>query len=132
MRKRLIGIITLCALMLFIGCAAGAGGQRIIRDRNIIEEAEINSAPHADSVWKLIEILRPTLLTRDTRRISAITGSGGIDALVYINGSRVGTKTYLYNIAPYNISRIEYIDGFTAPSRYGYDAAGGVFLITYR
>ncbi len=128
--KRLIGIITLCALMLYIGCAAGAGGQRISRDRNIIEEAEINTVNHADSLWKLIEILRPRLLTRDRSRISAI--SQGTDALVYLNGSRVGTKSYLYNLSVDNVTRIEYIDGFTAPARYGPDAAGGVFMITLR
>ncbi len=128
--KRLIGIITLCALMLYIGCAAGAGGQQISRDRNIIEEAEINTVNHADSLWKLIEILRPRLLTRDRSRISAI--SQGTDALVYLNGSRVGTKSYLYNLSADNVTRIEYIDGFTAPARYGPDAAGGVFMITLR
>ena len=128
--KKLIGIITLCALMIFIGCA-GSGGQHMGRDRNIIEEAEINSIHSADSVWRVIEILRPTLLTRDRRRMAALTDSGN-SALVYMNGSRIGYKEQLYTISPLNVSRIEYIDGFSAPGRYGPDASGGVFLITIR
>ncbi len=53
--------------------------------RYIIEQEEIESMRNADTLWKLIEILRPTLLTRDKRRVVAI--SQGVDALVYMNGS---------------------------------------------
>ncbi len=98
--------------------------------RYIIEQEEIESMRNADTLWKLIEILRPTLLTRDRRRVVAI--SQGVDALVYMNGSRIGYKYILQEISPLNVIHIEHIDGFSAPSRYGYDAAGGVFLVTMR
>ncbi len=49
--------------------------------RYIIEQEEIESMRNADTLWKLIEILRPTLLTRDKRRVVAI--SQGVDALVH-------------------------------------------------
>ena len=127
--KRIFCFILLSALISNMGCASG--GQRPHRDRNIIELEEIESVRNAESVWRLIEMVRPRLLTRDRRRINSITDYG-VDALVYLNGSRMGNKFLLYEISPLNVERIEYIDGFTAPSRYGGDAVGGVFLLTMR
>lgn len=108
-----------------LGCAAG---QRAHRDRYLITADEIASVPQAETAWDVIRYLRPNLLDRDTRRTTGV--SGGMPALVYINGSRSGFKRELKNISSAALAEIKYIDGYEAGGRYGQDSAGGVFLIT--
>ena len=130
--KRIMFFLLLIAFVSTMGCGGGRN-QRPSRDRNVIELDEIQRyVRNAESVWRLIEMARPRMLTRDRRRINSLSGTGGMDALVYLNGSRMGNKFILYELSPLNVERIEYIDGFSAPSRYGPDSAGGVFLLTMR
>jgi 6-phosphogluconate dehydrogenase (decarboxylating) len=53
-----------------------------------------------------------------------------MDALVFINGSRVGYKNRLRTIPAMDIIEIKYLDSIEAGGQYGYTSGGGVFLIT--
>ncbi|MFQ5864640.1 MAG: hypothetical protein ACE5IW_05355 [bacterium] len=114
-------------IVIFVALIGCASGQRVHRDRYLITADEIATVQQAETVWDIIRYLRPNLLTRDTRRSTG--ASGGMPALVYLNGSRVGFKNMLKTISNVNVVEIKYIDGFEAGGKYGADSAGGVFLI---
>ena len=98
------------------------------RDRYRITKEEIRSVPQADTAWEILEYLRPNLLTRDQRR--HVGFSEGMDALVFINGSRAGYKNRLRTIPAMDIIEIKYLDSIEAGGKYGYTSGGGIFLIT--
>jgi hypothetical protein len=118
----------IAVLVQFLSCA-GTGGQ-VHRDRYLITADEIATVEHAATALDIIRYLRPNLLTRDTRR--ATGASGGMPALVYVNGSRLGFRNMLATITNIGIVEIKYIDGYEAGGKYGTDSAGGVFLITVK
>lgn len=97
------------------------------RDRYRITEEEIKSVPQADTAWDVLEYLRPNLLTRDRRRHVGFTG--GMDALVFINGARAGYKDRLRTIPAMDIIEIKYLDSIEAGGKYGFTSGGGVFLV---
>ena len=97
------------------------------RDRYRITEEEIKSVPQADTAWDVLEYLRPNLLTRDRRRHVGFTG--GMDALVFINGARAGYKDRLRTIPAMDIIEIKYLDSIEAGGKYGFTSGGGVFLL---
>jgi hypothetical protein len=97
------------------------------RDRYRITEEEIKSVPQADTAWDVLEYLRPNLLTRDRRRHVGFTG--GMDALVFINGARAGYKDRLRTIPAMDIIEIKYLDSIEAAGKYGFTSGGGVFLV---
>jgi len=97
------------------------------RDRYRITEKEIKSVPQADTAWDVLEYLRPNLLTRDRRRHVGFTG--GMDALVFINGARAGYKDRLRTIPAMDIIEIKYLDSIKAGGKYGFTSGGGVFLV---
>lgn len=123
--QRCIVLFMLLLLILTLNCAAG---QRAHRDRYLITQDEIATVPQAGSVFDIIRYLRPNLLSRETMRAKG--ASGGMPALVYVNGSRVGFQDMLQSISSAGVIQIKYIDGFEAGGKYGPDSAGGVFLIT--
>jgi hypothetical protein len=97
------------------------------RDRYRITEEEIKSVPQANTAWDVLEYLRPNLLTRDRRRHVGFTG--GMDALVFINGARAGYKNRLRTIPAMDIIEIKYLDSTEAGGKYGFTSGGGVFLV---
>ena len=97
------------------------------RDRYRITEEEIKSVPQADTAWDVLEYLRPNLLTRGRRRHVGFTG--GMDALVFINGARAGYKDRLRTIPAMDIIEIKYLDSIEAGGKYGFTSGGGVFLV---
>ena len=97
------------------------------RDRYRITEEEIKSVPQADTAWDVLEYLRPNLLTRDRRRHVGFTG--GMNALVFINGARAGYKDRLRTIPAMDIIEIKYLDSIEAGGKYGFTSGGGVFLV---
>jgi len=121
-----VGIMLIIVLVGMLGCA-GTGGQGARRDRYFITADEIKEVPQADSAWEVIRMLRPNLLERDKRRHVGM--SQGMPSLVYVDGMRVGYKDRLQYIAAINILEIRYIDGIEAGTRYGTDAAGGIFFV---
>ena len=125
--RRYIFVFLIILLAEFIGCA-GTGKRGARRDRYLITTDEIATVPQADTAWDVIKLLRPGLLERDTRRHVGM--SAGMPSLVFVDGMRIGYKTRLQSIAAINILEIRYIDGIEAGTRYGTDAAGGIFFVT--
>ena len=121
-----VGIILIIMLAGMIGCA-GTGGEGTRRDRYFITADEIKLVPQADSAWEVIRLLRPNLLERDKRRHVGM--SAGMPSLVFVDGMRIGYKDRLQSIAAINILEIRYVDGIEAGTRYGTDAAGGIFFV---
>lgn len=121
-----LSIILIIVLAGIIGCA-GTGGGGTRGDRYIMTADEIRTVPQADSAWEVIRLLRPGLLERDKRRHVGM--SAGMPSLVFVDGMRVGYKERLQSIAAINILEIRYIDGIEAGTRYGTDAAGGIFFV---
>ena len=78
---------------------------------------------------EVIEYLRPHLLSRDGRRYVGITSlSTGQNAIVFVNGTRIGFKERLNTINSMNIVEIRYLSPMDS-GKYGYSSGGGVFLI---
>ena len=124
MRKFIFSLL----LVLFVGLVSCSTNRQVIhRDRYIMSKEEIATVPGAQNAYQVIRMLRPSLLERDKARYSGLTPP--LDALVYVNSSRVGFKSELSNIANIGILQIKYIDGIEATTRYGTDASGGVFFV---
>jgi hypothetical protein len=101
--------------------------QVVHKDRYVISTEEIASVPGAQNAYQVVGMLRPSLLARDKARYTGLTPA--LDALVYVNSSRVGFKNELKNISNMGILQIKYIDGIEATTRYGTDGSGGVFFV---
>ena len=126
-RIALLGLAILSLSIILPSCyTQELVGER--RDRYRLTQKEIKSVPQAETAWEVLEFLRPNLLTRDRRRHVGFTG--GMEALVYINGARAGYKNRLHTIPAMDIVEIKYLDSIEAGGQYGFSSGGGVFLIT--
>jgi hypothetical protein len=120
--------IFLSMFVLFVGLAACSTNRQVVhKDRYIISSEEIAMVPGAQNAYEIVRMLRPSLLERDKARYSGLTPP--LDALVYVNNSRVGPKKKLLGIANMGIMQIKYVDGIEATTRYGTDASGGIFFV---
>lgn len=118
----------LVLLLLVIFACASTSTRTGRKDRYLILADEIVTVPHANTVWDVIEILRPNLLSLDERRqvgFKTMTSS-----LVYVNGMYYGEKERLKEIPNLGILEIRFLHGAEAGAQYGYDTSGGVFLLT--
>ena len=125
--QRFVSVLVSVLFLTSISCATG---QRAHRDRDLITADEIATVPQADTAYDIIRYLRPNLLQRDTRTTGKT--SRPVPALVYLNGARLGTREVLLTITSVGIVEIKYVDGFDAGGKYGFDSAGGVFVITVK
>ena len=124
--QKLINLLLAVLLVGLIGCSS-TKKQVAHRDRYIITAEEIATIPGADNAWEVVQLLRPSLLERDKARYTGLTPP--LDAMVYLNSSRMGSKEVLKNISNMGIVQIQYIDGIEATTRYGTDASGGIFFV---
>jgi hypothetical protein len=127
--KRYLTTILILMLLVLAGCSS-TKNQVTHKDRYIITADEIAGVPGAQNAMELVRMLRPGLLERDKARYTGLTPP--LQAMVYLNGTRMGSKDKLRGISNMNIQQIQYIDGIEATTRYGTDASGGVFFVTVK
>ena len=123
-----VKLFNLPILFILFSCIPPSDSNKVY-DRHIITKEEIRSVPQAENAMEVIEYLRPHLLSRDGRRYVGITSlSTGQNAIVFVNGTRIGFKERLNTINSMNIVEIRYLSPMDA-GKYGYSSGGGVFLI---
>ena len=123
-----VKLFNLPILFILFSCVPPSDPNKVY-DRHIITKDEIRSVPQAENAMEVIEYLRPHLLSRDGRRYVGITSlSTGQNAIVFVNGTRIGFKERLKTINSMNIVEIRYLSPMDA-GKYGYSSGGGVFLI---
>ena len=123
-----VKLFNLPILFILFSCIPPSDSNKVY-DRHIITKNEIRSVPQAENAMEVIEYLRPHLLSRDARRYVGITSlSTGQNAIVFVNGTRVGFKESLKTISSMNITEIRYLSPMDA-GKYGFTSGGGVFLL---
>ena len=123
-----VKLFNLPILFILFSCVPPSDSNKVY-DRHIITKNEIRSVPQAENAMEVIEYLRPHLLSRDARRYVGITSlSTGQNAIVFVNGTRVGFKESLKTISSMNITEIRYLSPMDA-GKYGFTSGGGVFLL---
>ena len=110
-----VKLFNLPILFILFSCVPPSDSNKVY-DRHIITKEEIRSVPQAENAMEVIEYLGITSL------------STGQNAIVFVNGTRIGFKERLNTINSMNIVEIRYLSPMDA-GKYGYSSGGGVFLI---
>ena len=125
--------IALAAMV--IATAAGCGSGRAStepypsRNRTILFPDEISQyGTGGRSAYDLIRQLRPEYLR--SRGMTSLRATVPSTATVYLDGVKYGDLNSLKLISADQLTRVEYLNGSEATTRYGTDHVGGAILIT--
>jgi hypothetical protein len=121
--------------MMVIAAAAGCGTGRAstepypARNRTILFPDEISQYGTAGrSAYDLIRQLRPEFLR--SRGVTSLRDLTPPTATVYLDGVKYGDLNSLKLISAEQLTRVQYLNGSEATTRYGTDHVGGAILIT--
>lgn len=118
--KRLPIIIAVSALFVMVGCASTGTGPRM--SPNTITAEELQEREWG-TAYDVVQSLRPAWFRGDR-------AGGGAEAVVYLDGSRVGGPAFLRQIRANDVVRMEFLRASEASTRYGPGHAGGAILVT--
>ena len=120
------GVAVLVACIVTQACAStpgGGGGST----GNVITQEMIGDASN-DNAYTIVERLRPRWLSPRTQ---ASTGNAAPSfPEVYLDGIRFGPIDALHRINGDQISRIEFLSGLDATTRFGLGHDGGAILVS--
>ena len=115
--------------------SAGCGAAPVSNDpfgrqnRSVLLEDEIRAAKGFGwTAYDLINQLRPEYLR--TRGAVSLRNVVVPTATVYLDGAKYGDVQSLKLINGEHVSRVQYLNGSEATTRYGTDHGGGAILIT--
>lgn len=111
-----------------VGCApattADTGGTR--RDATRITTQEIERA-YYNTVFELVQALRPAWV--QTRGAMSIQDPTAGQAVVYLDGTRMGGVDQLRQLRTADVESIQYLNGTEASARFGLGHMGGAILV---
>lgn len=121
--------------VMLIAAVAGCGTGRAStepypsRNRTILFSDEIAQYGTAGrTAYDMIRLLRPEFLR--SRGATSLRDLTPPTATVYLDGVRYGTLESLKLISAEQLSKVQYLNGSEATTRYGTDHVGGAILIT--
>lgn len=124
----------LTLLLTLVGCAAGTSGdgsQRPARtNRYIITAEEVQAATRHNSVFDLVQALRPNWLRG--RSAGTVTNPNAGSVVVYMDDVRMGGTEFLRQIQTEAVVSLRYLDANDATTRYGTGHTGGVIQVITR
>lgn len=147
MRMRVRVIVGVLALGFMVGaCASGgsssapaaASSNNAARrgSSTLITESEIAGATGAETIYEVIERLRPSMM-RTRGQMGRVTGASGGDTgagmstiKVYLNGTAIGDVSMLRGIQAAGVKQVQYLSSSDATTRFGTGHDAGAILIT--
>jgi hypothetical protein len=114
--------------VLVAGCASGRprGPQR---DADLITFAEIEPL-RVGTAYEVVEQLRPEFFR--TRGGASVRDATPVEAVVYLDGTRMGPPATLRGISKVTLKEIRYLDANGATMQFGVGHRGGAILVTTR
>lgn len=122
-------ILISIALGLFLPLSAcyraSAGPGAVSTDRSFLTREEVQDA-RFNSAWDAVQVLRGNWLhDRGTASFRLQT-----EILVYLDGVKQGTVSFLRSIPTTNVESIRFFSGMDATTRWGLDHGKGVIYVT--
>ena len=121
--------------VMVLATAAGCGSGRAStepypsRNRTILFPDEISQYGAAGrSAYDLIRQVRPEFLR--SRGMTSLRNTTPPTATVYLDGVKYGDLNSLKLISAEQLTKVQYLNGSEATTRYGTDHVGGAILIT--
>lgn len=116
-------ILAALAATLVVGCATAPPGTTRIRADRISRDEIIEAGPC--SAWDLVQNLRPIWL----RKRGQTSFTQETDVVVYLDGTRMGTRDALRQIDSHNIEYLEYLDARRATVLHGSGHVNGAIIV---
>lgn len=117
--------VSLAAVMLSAGCAAGTQSGESGGPRNVLTREQLLATQEGD-LFSAIQQLRPQWLrARGAARISGV-----VEVIVYVDDIRRGGVENLRSIRLEGVERVQLLSATEATTRWGTDVAGGVISVT--
>ncbi len=120
--------------LVFLGVSAGCGPTPMntpypTRNRNVLLVDEITAAKGmGGSAYDMIAQLRPEFLR--SRGATSLRNTTPPTAIVYLDGVKYGDLQSLRQISGEHVTRVDYLNGSEATTRFGTDHVGGAIIIT--
>jgi hypothetical protein len=123
---RVLGMLLVGAML--AGCASGRprGPQR---QADVITFAEIEPLRVA-TAYEVVEQLRPEFFR--TRGSASVRDPTPAEAVVYLDGSRMGPPATLRSVSKTTLKEIRYLDANAATVQFGTGHRGGAILVVTR
>lgn len=117
--------VSLAAVVLSSGCAAGTQSGESGGSRNILTREQLMATQEGD-LFSAVQQLRPQWLrARGAARIS-----GFVEVIVYVDDIRRGGVGNLRSIRLEGVERVQFLSATEATTRWGTDVSGGVISVT--
>ena len=112
--------------------AAGAATSTAVRrgGANMITESEIAALTGVETVYDVIQRLRPNMLRTRGSAGEASAGAAASTIKVYLNGTPYGDVAMLRSIQASSIKQVEYLSAADATTRFGTGLDAGAILVT--
>lgn len=120
-------VMSVLAVAVVAGCAS-SGRRPAGRDPDLIRFEEIEPL-RVGTAYEVVEQLRPEFLR--TRGQSSFTMMPA-EAIVYLDGNRLGPPSTLRGISKETLREIRYLDSRDATTRFGTNHRGGAILVVTR
>jgi hypothetical protein len=122
------GILVLTLCLVACGTTAGSEKGEAVRARsNVITAEELAARDHSTAL-EAVQSLRPNWL-RERGPVS-IRHARAAEAIVYLDGTRVGGVDFLRQIRANTVASIEFLGGTEATLRFGTGHVGGAILVS--
>lgn len=116
------------AVVVVAGCATGRP-RPAQRQSDLITFAEIEPLRVA-TAYEVVEQLRPEFFR--TRGSASVRDPTPVEAVVYLDGNRIGPPSTLRTVSKTTVREIRYLDANGATLQFGTGHRGGAIVVTTR